>query len=267
MGPDWFTVIAQIINFLILVALLKRFLYGPIVKAMDRREAEISSRLDAAAGKAADAEREKARYEGLSMELARQQDDLRAQARDEAAALRAELIAKAREEANRCGEQWRESLRRERESLLHSLQRHLCEQTCAVARRVLAEMADASLEERMAACLEQRIRQLPRGEREEWAAGIRASGQDITVRSAFELTAGARSTLLRALKNVTDAPEPRFEVEPSLVCGIEIVAAGRALTWSVEDNLGDLEERLVDVVEREWGGSGQSFRQTNGHGN
>ena len=38
MGPDWFTVIAQIINFLILVALLKRFLYGPIIRAMERRE-------------------------------------------------------------------------------------------------------------------------------------------------------------------------------------------------------------------------------------
>ena len=40
---DWFTVAAQAINFLILVLLLRRFLYGPIVKAMDDREAAINA--------------------------------------------------------------------------------------------------------------------------------------------------------------------------------------------------------------------------------
>ncbi len=64
MGADWFTVVAQIINFLILVALLKRFLYGPIIRAMDRREAEIASRMDAASDKTADAEKQRIRYEG-----------------------------------------------------------------------------------------------------------------------------------------------------------------------------------------------------------
>lgn len=65
MGPDWFTVIAQIINFLILVALLKRFLCGPIVRAMDRRKAEISARLDTSASKIAEAEQERERYAGV----------------------------------------------------------------------------------------------------------------------------------------------------------------------------------------------------------
>jgi F-type H+-transporting ATPase subunit b len=34
---DWFTVGAQVLNFLILVWLLKRFLYGPILDAIDAR--------------------------------------------------------------------------------------------------------------------------------------------------------------------------------------------------------------------------------------
>ncbi len=42
---NWFVVAAQIINFLILVALLKRFLYGPIVAAMTAREDKIAGRL------------------------------------------------------------------------------------------------------------------------------------------------------------------------------------------------------------------------------
>ena len=41
---DWFTVVAEIVNFLILLWLLKRFLYKPVLNAMDKREATIASR-------------------------------------------------------------------------------------------------------------------------------------------------------------------------------------------------------------------------------
>ena len=50
---NWFTVAAQIVNFLILVALLKRFLYGPIVAAMSAREGRIAAQLTEAQRKKA----------------------------------------------------------------------------------------------------------------------------------------------------------------------------------------------------------------------
>ena len=42
---DWFTVVAQIVNFLVLVALMKHFLYGRLLRAIDEREAGIAARL------------------------------------------------------------------------------------------------------------------------------------------------------------------------------------------------------------------------------
>ncbi|MEQ8493043.1 MAG: F0F1 ATP synthase subunit B, partial [Gammaproteobacteria bacterium] len=42
---DWFTVAAQAINFLVLVWLLKRYLYRPILAAVDAREARVMARL------------------------------------------------------------------------------------------------------------------------------------------------------------------------------------------------------------------------------
>lgn len=42
---DWFTVIAQVVNFLILVWLLKRFLYQPILNAIDAREQRVATEL------------------------------------------------------------------------------------------------------------------------------------------------------------------------------------------------------------------------------
>jgi len=248
MGPDWFTVIAQILNFLILVALLQRFLYGPIVRAMDRREAEIASRLDAAGRKIAEAEQERERCETLSRELMEAKEKMRAGAREEADGLRRELLEKAREEVERSRELWRESLHGEQESLLRSLRRHICEQACSVARKAVTEMADSSLEERMALCLEQRIRDLSAEDREKLSVHFRAQGQVIVVRSAFEMNREGRTALVRAVSGLADAATLRFEVEPSLLCGVEIVAGGRSLAWNLEEHLEDLEEMLLEAM-------------------
>lgn len=268
MGPDWFTVIAQIINFLILVALLKRFLYGPIVRAMDRREAEIASKLEGAARKIVEAEQERERYETLTRELAEAREDMRIKARAEADELRKNLLEKAREEVDRSREQWRESFRGERESFLRSLRRHVCEEACSVARKVVTEMADSSLEERMAACLERRIREMGTEERGELSGHFRVSGREIVVRSAFELSTGGRTALTRALNSLTDAVPLRFEVEPSLVCGVEILAGGRSLAWNLQEHLDDLEERLDEALGKSSGlNSGDSLLRTDDHGN
>ncbi|HAB91660.1 MAG TPA: F0F1 ATP synthase subunit B, partial [Pseudomonas sp.] len=45
MSIDWITVLAQIANFLVLLWLLKRFLYRPILDGIDAREAEIARRM------------------------------------------------------------------------------------------------------------------------------------------------------------------------------------------------------------------------------
>ena len=56
---DWFTVGAQALNFLILVWLLKRFLYKPILDAIDAREERIDAELAAAALKEAEAKKKR----------------------------------------------------------------------------------------------------------------------------------------------------------------------------------------------------------------
>ena len=66
---DWFTVIAQIINFLVLLLLLRRFLYKPILNAMEERERKVAERLESARQERVRAEEERARYETLTGDL------------------------------------------------------------------------------------------------------------------------------------------------------------------------------------------------------
>ena len=77
---NWFTVAAQIVNFLILAALLKRFLYGPIVSAMAAREERIASEMAVAAQKRQEAEQEEAAMSQKMQEIQAQRREMLAQA-------------------------------------------------------------------------------------------------------------------------------------------------------------------------------------------
>jgi F-type H+-transporting ATPase subunit b len=81
---NWFTIIAQIVNFLILVILLKYLLYDRIVSAMDERERKIRERLESAEKKQEEAENRKQELQAERRSLEDQRQGILAEARKEA---------------------------------------------------------------------------------------------------------------------------------------------------------------------------------------
>ena len=118
---DWFTVIAQIINFLVLIALLKRFLYDRIIKAMDQREEKIASRLAEAERNRKEAEQEAEAYQKKNRELDEKRQEMLSQAKEEVEVKRKELMKKARDEVDQVQARWREAIQREKDSFLQDL--------------------------------------------------------------------------------------------------------------------------------------------------
>ena len=274
MGPDWFTVIAQIINFLILVALLKRFLYGPIIKAMLRREEEIAERLDEAANKKRAADEEGMRYRAMVQELADTREKMLAQAREEAEVLRRDLKQKAREETDRSQAQWHESFRQQREAFAQGLRLHACKQVFAVVRRALTDLADTDLEGRMTDVFIRRIRNLDPAMQKEIADSILSAGRKIVIRSAFEIDPEGRQKIVAAISEQIGKPDLNekedpswtdmhidFETSASLICGIEIVADGKKVTWDLEGYLDDLGQSFDRVFESGPAGSASKITQ------
>ena len=108
---DWFTVVAQIVNFLVLVALMKHFLYGPLVAAIDAREKRIAARLAEAEKKNQEADAPVSSRCALEAEqLAREREQMLAEARQEADRQRDEMLEKARESVRALEAKWREDL-------------------------------------------------------------------------------------------------------------------------------------------------------------
>ena len=73
--------------------------------------------------------------------------------------------------------------------------------------------------------------------------------EPLLVRSAFEMPEEQRATVQSALKEILGAEYAiRFESVPDLVSGIEIIAGGQKLAWSISDYLGSLERDIEALV-------------------
>ena len=115
---QWSTIIFQIINFLILLAILTRFLYQPVVRTMQQRQAAIGAQLHEADQRVAEADAEREQLAQAIEQASRQADELLASARADAVAERARLIETARNDAARYHEEAQRAMQeQEREAL------------------------------------------------------------------------------------------------------------------------------------------------------
>ena len=89
---DWFTVGAQTLNFLVLVWLLKRFLYKPILDGIDAREKRIAMEMANADATKAEAQKEQKEFQHKNEEFEQKRAALLSRATDEAKAERQRLL-------------------------------------------------------------------------------------------------------------------------------------------------------------------------------
>jgi len=246
---DWFTVTAQAINFVILVWLLKRFLYQPILKALDAREKRIADELTDADKKSAEAERQRNEFEAKNLEFDRQRSVRMDQVGEEAKTERTRLLETARLESEELRDKLRSSIQNEQLTLELALSSLVRNEVFEIARKSLKDLADVSLEERIAAVFVMRLHQL----NDEEAAGLKSafhsSSKPLTVRSAFELPETSRVFIEAAIRDVLDQPiDIMFYTEPDIVSGIEIKADGQIVAWTIADYLSALAGKVENLL-------------------
>ncbi len=249
---DWFTVVAQIVNFLVLVALLKYFLYGRVINAMDKREEKIVSRLTDAEEKERRAEEEARSYQEKSREVEEKRGELLARVEEEADGKRKELIRKAREEVAGLEKGWREALMQEQDIFLEELRRHVAREVCVIARRIMKDLASAELETQVVNTFVMRIRDLDKEERNALPSGTGEMNGRLAIVSAFDIGKDDRRKISEALRNtLKKSVDLEFRTSSDMVLGIELRSRDHKLAWTVDDYLGSLEAGIRDVFEEE----------------
>ena len=246
---DWFTVVAQAFNFLILVWLLKRYLYQPILSALDARERRIAAELADGDAKKAEARMEREEYQRKNEEFDQQRAELLNKATGEAAAERQRLLDEARKDAEALCAKLQDTLRSEHQGLHDEIARRTRAEVFAIARKALTELAGASLEERMVDVFIRRLRELGSEEKGRLASMLKSPPIPVLVRSAFDLSPVQRG-LIEGAAEETFAAEVQlsFEVVPDLVSGIELTMQGQKIAWSIADYLASLEKGVNELL-------------------
>jgi F-type H+-transporting ATPase subunit b len=246
---DWFTVGAQALNFFILVWLMKRFLYKPILHAIDEREKRVAAELANADKKKAEAQKESDEFKHKNEEFDQQRAALLTKATDEAKAERQRLLDEARKAATALSSKRQETLRNEEHNIHQAISRRTEQEVFAIARKALTDLASTSLEERLADVFTHRLREMDAQSKAGLAGALKTASDPALVRSAFDLPAEQRATIQNALNETFSAEiHIRFETAPDLISGIELTTNGQKVAWSISDYLASLEKGVDELL-------------------
>jgi F-type H+-transporting ATPase subunit b len=242
MELDWTTFFLEILNFVILVWLLGRFLYQPVLDIIEQRRARIQQALD-------DAELTQAQTQSLKHQYENRLGDWE----QEKAEAHQQLMLTLRAERQQALEQLQLALAQEQEKVRilnerqaqeanQAAERTSLTQGAAFSARLLSQLACPQLEERIVDLVLESLAQLPA----EQVERLRQNGQAelIEITSAYPLDDGRQQRLSAALTRLLAGPcSPRFQQRPDLLAGLRIAIG----PWRLDANLHDELKLFAEV--------------------
>ena len=252
MQINGFTVIAQIINFLVLVWMLKKFLYQPVLDAIDEREKTISSRLKQAEDLKQQAIKQNEELKEKNAAFNQEKTELMNQAVIAVEAQRIKLLKQASDEADaflRKQDQIRED---SQENLNKQISVKTRQGVLDIAKKTLTDLASASLEQQTIDVFLSRLGQLSEEEQTSFKSNFKAGSEPMLVESAFELPLKQQSEIKDVVGKILSAkPVFRFEINPQWITGIVLTANGYQLAWNVSAYLKSMEVSISELVHDE----------------
>lgn len=246
---DWFTVGAQVVNFLILLWLMKHFLYKPVLNAIDARAKKITDELAAAQSKEAEATEKNQEFTKKNEDFDKERKTLLDKATADADKHHAELLNRVRKEIEDLRAQQTAAFSNEQKALRTDLRQRAMSEVFDIARKTLSTLADVSLEEQIIAILIRQIRELKEPEKSQFTQALNAQSPAPVIRSAYKISAEQRQQIELALKELFGVVAAiKYEVKPELVSGIELSANGKRMAWNISGYLDSLSESLDDIV-------------------
>lgn len=250
---DLFTVIVQIVNFLILLFLLKKFLFNRIINIIDERESQIGKQFAEAEQKEKDAELEFEKQRKAREKLEREWEDNLIKIKREIEEARGKMLEEARSSVNEAQGEWERAILIQRDSFLKELRKLSCQQVFHISKKVLADLANARLEDQLIGSFIVQLEELDGHQRQEFKRDeFKESGgrirDKVEINTAFPLSEGVKDLLINKVKQLIDKDAlPVFSVSPDLICGIELKTESKKLAWSMEHYLDLLEKGFKDI--------------------
>jgi len=244
---DWFTVGAQVVNFLLLLYLLKRFLFGPILQAMDRREQAIGDRLNDAEKTCAEAEKNAAEYRQKKLHVEEQSARMLTQAETAAEERSKVLIAQAKAETEELRNSWTEAVRREQAIFLAELKNRAAMEVLRISRKSMTELTGSDLQPQLAAVLLKKLQDLSQADKQKCV--MAASNAAPQVRTSVALGTQLENKITGALQELCGTElQVAYTSDLEMPFGIEVTIGELRFSWGVERYFAELEKNVAEML-------------------
>lgn len=246
---DWFTVVAQIINFLVLAWLLKKFLYKPILKMIADRQNEIARQINEAEMKKREAEEECLLFQSKNKEFDQQKIERIKKLNEEIQELQDHLKTEAKQDIEAQRTKWFSNLRKEKDEVFRDLSQRIRTELFSIMRKAMTDLVDIDIQERLVDVFLQRLKMLSEEEKSKLHAKFQSTTLQIKMTS--EPTDSLRTKIKAAINQEFGRElDIHFTVIPELIGGIELMSNGQKLSWNIADYLSSLELLIDEVVNK-----------------
>jgi F-type H+-transporting ATPase subunit b len=238
-----------VVNFLVLVWLMKRFLYAPILNAIDARETRIATELADADAKKDEAQKERDEFKRKNEEFDRQRESLLSEATLEVKTEKQQLLEEVRKEVEDFRARQKDALIHDCNTIKEDIVRRTQQEVFAIARKALGDLAAESLEERMVDAFIRHCRFLNDDDKNELQSVFKAATGPVVVRSAFVLSVEQRNAIEHATGELFSCKCLfHYEILPDLVSGIELSVDGHEVAWNISEYFHTLEKNVCELL-------------------
>jgi F-type H+-transporting ATPase subunit b len=235
---DWTTFVLEIINFLVLVWILQRFLYRPVMNVVAQRRTAISQSLQEAQATQQQATELKAQYENRLTDWQKEREAARKQLGDEIEAERQKLMAQLQTELAEQRRKEQVLAARRDENLLREARQQAQLLSEQFAAKLLSRVAGPAVEGRLLEMLLEDLAGLPEERRKNLAAAVRGNRAPVQVISAFPLDDAQRQALNAAMqKTLGTTISCEFREDPAVVAGVSIHIGAHYLQANLKEEL------------------------------
>lgn len=238
MQLDWSTFILEIINFVILVWLLKHFFYKPVMNIIARRKQAIQETLDKSEKIREEAESLKSQYENRLEEWEKEKETSRIKLHHDIEAERKLALQKLSESIQQEREKADVLMQRHQASTLEKNEKLAIEQGLIFSTRLLSRLASPDLEALIINIVLEDLQNLSDDKKNELQEAGAETNEPVRVSSAYKIEKVNRDAIKNVLADIfKKTVEIEFKQDASLLAGIHIDIGSWNLQASLQEEL------------------------------
>jgi len=242
---DWTTLLFQIINFLVLLLVLKHFVFRPLDRKLNERGQTISETLQAAQDRETEALRLQREWQERIAAAEKEAEEIVRAAQREAAQVHAALLREARQRLDELTDEMRADLQRQRDEIVAQHFEEILDTVITLAANVVQSVTTRRTHDDLVTNFCASIYQLPQTDVEEYRRLLRGRVPTAFVTTPVALTPEQTQTLTDTLSSLIDRRmELQVTVDPSLVAGIRVRLADKIIDNSVRQQLMRIRDRV-----------------------